>query len=56
MLEVLDDSEVIRFAVVSVETQVQFRCCVARLALKQSLQSTGLPVEGLKGTESDFPH
>jgi hypothetical protein len=30
--------------------------CVARFALKQSLHKTGLPDEGLKGTESDLPH
>jgi len=33
----------------------QVRCC-ARLALKQSLHKTGLPVDGLNGTESLLPH
>src|SRR6185503_5384541 len=28
----------------------------ARLALKQSLHKTGLPVDGLNGTESFLPH
>jgi len=35
--------------------KTQVRCC-ARLALKQSLHKTGLPVEGLNGTESFLPH
>ncbi|HET7112350.1 MAG TPA: hypothetical protein VFI57_01845 [Pyrinomonadaceae bacterium] len=30
--------------------------CAARFALKQSLHKTGLPDEGLKGTESFLPH
>jgi hypothetical protein len=33
----------------------QVLCC-ARLALKQSLHKTGLPVDGLNGTESLLPH
>ncbi|HEU4871508.1 MAG TPA: hypothetical protein VFT44_00315 [Pyrinomonadaceae bacterium] len=33
----------------------QVLCC-ARLALKQSLHKTGLPVDGLNGTESCLPH
>jgi hypothetical protein len=34
---------------------LQVLCC-ARLALKQSLHKTGLPVDGLNGTESFLPH
>jgi len=35
--------------------EFQVRCC-ARLALKQSLHKTGLPDDGLNGTESFLPH
>jgi hypothetical protein len=36
--------------------ELQVRGWAARLAPKQSPQRTGLPVEGLKGTESVLPH
>jgi hypothetical protein len=37
-------------------TKIQLASVQARLAAKHSPHSTGLPVEGLKGTLSDLPH
>jgi len=49
-------SVVFRYLVEIPAAGFQPLACGALLALKQSLQSTALPVDGLKGTESVLPH